>query len=166
MITLTREGNNKLAAKQLQDLFSSMTRQEPKNAELYYRIVSAVLSRDAPMGDVASRDPHMGDVASRDPHMHTFAWWLRSDQTARGPHGTPRRFSRSLNRECPAPPRPALSLPLQAKPFARLACGDFSLLSITYLMADRAAQLRNDHAPYVREGAGEGRGRGRARQGD
>lgn len=40
MITLTREGNNKLAAKQLQELFASMNRQEPKNAELFYKIVS------------------------------------------------------------------------------------------------------------------------------
>ena len=41
MISLTREGNNKQAAKQLQDLFSSMNRQEPKNAELFFRVVSA-----------------------------------------------------------------------------------------------------------------------------
>ncbi|KAG2502129.1 hypothetical protein HYH03_000619 [Edaphochlamys debaryana] len=78
MLSLTREGNNKQAAKQLQDLFSAMNRQEPKNAELFYRI---------------------------------------------------------------------------AKPFARLSCSDSTLLGITYLMADRAAQLKPDVAQYVVESA-------------
>lgn len=78
MITLTREGNNKLAAKQLQELFASMNRQEPKNAELFYKI---------------------------------------------------------------------------ARPFARLACSDATLLGITYLMADRAVQLRPEMAQYVVEAA-------------
>ncbi|KXZ45770.1 hypothetical protein GPECTOR_50g563 [Gonium pectorale] len=80
MISLTREGNNKQAAKQLQDLFAAMNRQEPKNGELYYKI---------------------------------------------------------------------------AKPFARLACGDSTLLGITYLMADRAVQLKPDHAPYIVEAAAQ-----------
>ncbi|GIL85609.1 hypothetical protein Vretimale_13293 [Volvox reticuliferus] len=80
MISLTREGNNKQAAKQLQELFAAMNRQEPKNAELYYRI---------------------------------------------------------------------------ARPFARLACSDSTLLGITYLMADRAVQLKPDHAPYVVEAAAQ-----------
>ncbi|GLC77752.1 hypothetical protein PLESTB_000959000 [Pleodorina starrii] len=80
MISLTREGNNKQAAKQLQDLFAAMNRQEPKNAELYYRI---------------------------------------------------------------------------SRPFARLACSDSTLLGITYLMADRAVQLKPDHAQYVVEAASQ-----------
>ncbi|PNW81978.1 hypothetical protein CHLRE_06g268800v5 [Chlamydomonas reinhardtii] len=80
MISLTREGNNKQAAKQLQDLFSSMNRQEPKNAELFFRV---------------------------------------------------------------------------ARPFGRLACSDPTLLGITYLMADRAAQLRPEMAAYVVEAAAQ-----------
>ncbi|EFJ52945.1 hypothetical protein VOLCADRAFT_78980 [Volvox carteri f. nagariensis] len=80
MISLTREGNNKQAAKQLQDLFTAMNRQEPKNAELFYKV---------------------------------------------------------------------------ARPFARLACSDSTLLGITFLMADRAVQLKPDHAPYVVEAAAQ-----------
>lgn len=35
---MVREGNNKAAVKNLQDLFAAINRHEPKNADLYYRI--------------------------------------------------------------------------------------------------------------------------------
>ena len=37
-----------------------------------------------------------------------------------------------------------------ARPFARLAGGDASLLTITGMMSERAMQMKPDHAPYVR----------------
>ena len=39
MISITRDGDNKLANKQLQDLLASANRQEPKNADLFHRLV-------------------------------------------------------------------------------------------------------------------------------
>ncbi|MEW5313286.1 MAG: hypothetical protein WDW38_004868 [Sanguina aurantia] len=74
--TIVREGNNKVAAKQLQEVFTAANRGEPKNAELLYRL---------------------------------------------------------------------------CRPFSRVACGDPQLLSITAAMADRALQIKPDHAPYAVE---------------
>lgn len=42
MISITRDGDNKLANKQLQDLLASANRQEPKNADLFYRLASLI----------------------------------------------------------------------------------------------------------------------------
>jgi hypothetical protein len=207
MISLTREGNNKQAAKQLQELFAAMNRQEPKNAELYYRIVScagdpvrggprAGLRRVPavwPYGLASSAAPRLGPGcggegcwalgfqgagrALRPPGALRRDGWKRRTARQTPPDTVPSQPCRLraapavVSLLCFTPrPRAALlhtppSLPsflLQARPFARLACSDATLLGITYLMADRAVQLKPDFAPYVSGAARGSRGRGRA----
>ena len=73
---MTREGNNKAAAKCLQDLYASLQQTEPKNPELYFKL---------------------------------------------------------------------------ARPFARLAGGDPSVLTVTGMMSEKACQMKPDKAEYLVE---------------